>query len=317
MNDKFSILLVDDDPTVIRIFSRILCGFTPLRFATTGRTALKLARESAPDLVLLDVEMPDLSGFEICKAFKKDALLAAVPIIFITGHDSPQLAAIGLQLGAADFIGKPPSASLLLARVKTYQQLKQLSDTVRSAVTMDFLTGALTRRRFEKAVSQDWLRTQRAERPLALLLADIDDFAALNARAGEEAGDGCLRAVADALRSITRRSDDVLGRYAGGQFALFLPDTTRQAAEAVARRAVEAVAQLQEFRVTLTVGIGYQDGDQDTSSPATSSRLADPATPDRLFAAAQMALRDARASTGPRLQSQSIYADADSLVKHA
>jgi DNA-binding response OmpR family regulator len=93
--------------------------------------ALKLARESVPDLVLLDVDMPELSGFEVCKAFKSDPALAQVPIIFITGHQSLQLETMGLQLGAVDFISKPPHAPLVLARVRTFQRLKMLSAAAR------------------------------------------------------------------------------------------------------------------------------------------------------------------------------------------
>ena len=127
--ERFSILLVDDDSMVVRILSHILSDFAPLRFATSGRVALKLARESVPDLVLLDVDMPELSGFEVCKAFKSDPALAQVPIIFITSHESPQLETTGLELGAVDFISKPPHAPLVLARVRTHQRLKMLSDT--------------------------------------------------------------------------------------------------------------------------------------------------------------------------------------------
>src|ERR1700732_607512 len=214
--EKFSILLVDDDSMVVRILSRILGDFTPLRFATSGRAALKLPRESAPDLVLLDVDMPELSGFEVCKAFKSDAALAEVPIIFITSHESAQLEAKGLELGAADFINKPPHAPLVLARVRTYQRLTMLSDTMRSAVKMDFLTGAVTRRELEKALTQEWLRAQRSAAPRALLLADIEGFTAYNAEFGEEKGDDCLKSVAECLRSAGHRPADLLGRYAGG-----------------------------------------------------------------------------------------------------
>jgi PleD family two-component response regulator len=92
-----------------------------------------------------------------------------VPIIFITSHESAQLEAKGIELGAADFISKPPHAPLVLARVRTYQRLKTLSDTMRSAVKMDFLTGAVTRRELEKVLTQEWLRAQRSTAPLALL----------------------------------------------------------------------------------------------------------------------------------------------------
>jgi diguanylate cyclase (GGDEF)-like protein len=297
--EQFSILLVDDDSMAVRILSRILSDFAPLRFATSGRAALKLARDSAPDLVLLDVDMPVLSGFEVCKAFKSDPALAEVPIIFITSHESAQLEAKGLELGAADFISKPPHAPLVLARVRTYQRLKMLSDTVRSAVKMDFLTGALTRRELEKALTQEWFRAQRSAAPLALLLADIEGFTAYNAEFGEEKGDDCLKSVADSLRSAAHRPTDVLGRYAGGKFALLLPETDAQGASTVAQRAIDAVSDLQILhtalmgrgRVTLSVGVGCRD-----SSCLSTWNAAAGAVPNDLIAAAEQALRSARSA---------------------
>jgi diguanylate cyclase (GGDEF)-like protein len=297
--EKFSILLVDDDSMVVRILSRILADFTPLRFATSCRAALKLARESAPDLVLLDVDMPELSGFEVCKAFKSDPALAEVPIIFITSHESAQLEAKGLELGAADFISKPPHAPLVLARVRTYQRLKILSDTMRSAVKMDFLTGAVTRRELEKVLTQEWLRAQRSAAPLALLLADIEGFTAYNAEFGEEKGDSCLKSVADSLRSAAHRPTDVLGRFAGGKFALLLPATDAQGASTVAQRAIDEVSDLQIMhaasmgpgRVTLSVGGGCRD-----SSRASTWNAAAGAVPNDLIAAAEQALKSARSA---------------------
>ena len=299
--ENFSILLVDDDLMVIRILNSILGEFAPLRFATSGHAALRLARESAPDLVLLDVDMPEYSGFEVCKAFKSDPALAEVPIIFITSHESAQLEAKGLELGAADFIGKPPHAALVLARVRTYQRLKTLSETVRSAVKMDFLTGAVTRRQMEKALTQEWLRVQRSAAPLTFLLADIDRFSAYNAEFGEEQGDACLKSVADALRSAARRPTDLLGRYAGGRFALLLPNTDRKGAGKVAQRAIEAVDALQMLhssqergRVTLLAGAGCRDLSRSTAWTATLSAI-----PGDLIAAAERALACAR-SAGDR-----------------
>jgi diguanylate cyclase (GGDEF)-like protein len=298
--EKFSILLVDDDSMAIRILSRILSDFAPLRFATSGRAALKLARESTPDLVLLDVDMPEVSGFEVCKAFKSDAALAEVPIIFITSHESAQLEAKGLELGAADFISKPPHAPLVLARVRTYQRLKLLSDTMRTAVKMDFLTGAVTRRELEKALTQEWLRARRSATPLALLLADIEGFTAYNAEFGEEKGDACLKSVADSLRSAAHRPIDVLGRYAGGQFALLLPETDAQGASTVARRAIDAVNDLQILhaatmgrgRVSLSVGGGCRDSRSSTWNAAAA------AVPNDLIEAAEQALKSARSAGG-------------------
>jgi diguanylate cyclase (GGDEF)-like protein len=295
--ENFSILLVDDDLMVVRVLNRILIDFSPLRFASSGRAALKLAHESTPDLVLLDVDMPDFSGFEVCKAFKSDPALAEVPIIFITSHESSQLEAKGLELGAVDFISKPPHAPLVLARVRTYQRLKTLSETVRSAVKMDFLTGATTRRQIEKALTQEWLRAQRSASPLAVLIADIEGFTAYNAEFGEDKGDACLKSVADALRQAAHRPTDVLGRYAGGKFALLLPDTDARGASTVAQRAIDAVDNLQILhsasggftRIKLSIGGGCRDA---TRSAAWKDATG--AVPNDLVSAAEKALRGCR-----------------------
>jgi diguanylate cyclase (GGDEF)-like protein len=312
--EQFSILLVDDDSTAVRVLSRILSNYAPLRFATSGRAALKLAHESAPDLVLLDVDMPEVSGFEVCKAFKSDPALSEVPIIFITSHESTQLEAKGLALGAADFISKPPHAPLVLARVRTYQRLKLLSDTMRSAVKMDFLTGTVTRRQWEKAVTQEWLRARRSAAPLAVLLADIEGFTAYNGEFGEEKGDACLKLVADALRAAAHRPIDLLGRYAGGQFALLLPDTDARGAGTVAQRAIAAVDDMQirhrapgNGRVTLCVGGGCRD-----SSRSSAWNAAATAVPNDLIAAAEQALRGARSAGGHQAKLVDIV-DLDGL----
>jgi diguanylate cyclase (GGDEF)-like protein len=296
--EAFSILLVDDDLMVIRILNSMLGDFTPVRFATSGRAALKLARESVPDLLLLDVDMPEFSGFEVCKAFKSDPALAEVPVIFITSHESAQLEAKGLELGAADFIGKPPHAPLVLARVRTYQRLKTLSETVRTAVKMDFLTGAVTRRQIEKALTNEWLRVQRSAAPLSFLLADIEGFTAYNAAFGDEQGDACLKSVADVLRAAARRPTDVVGRYAGGQFALLLPNTDAQGALRVAQSAVDAVHGLQildasqgRARIQLAVG-----GSCRSPAPLATWNPAVGAVPGDLIAAAEQALKAARSA---------------------
>jgi diguanylate cyclase (GGDEF)-like protein len=301
--EKFSILLVDDDPTVIRILSRILNDYTPLRFATSGQVALRLAREAVPDLVMLDVEIPDFSGFEICKAFKSDPKLMSVPIIFMTSHESPQLETVGLQLGGADFIGKPPHASLVLARVRTYQQLKALSDTVRSAVTMDFLTGTTTRRQMEKTLTQEWLRSQRSHAPLSLLLADIDGFTALNGELGEATGDACLRSVADALRSVAQRPSDLVARHGGGKFALLLPETNNEGALNIAGRTLKAIDDLPmldtttERRITLSVG-----GVTNVAATGFSQGPLACGVPGDLIAAAEHGVQCAKIAGGHRVE---------------
>lgn len=289
--ENFSILLVDDDPTVIHILSHMLSDFAPLRFAPSGRVALKLARQSVPDLVLLDVEMPEISGFEVCKSFKSDRQLAEVPIIFVTSHDSQQLEAIGIQLGAADFIRKPPSKPLVLARVRAYQRLKMLSGTLQGVATVDFVTGALTRREFERMLTQEWLRAERSGAPLALLLAEVGELAAGDGESGEAPRDTTLHRVADALRRSGARPTDVLGRYSAREFALLLPETDVHGASVVAQRAIDAAGAL---GTTLIVGASCRASARGNAGEAAG------AVPDELIIAAAQALGLARAADDRR-----------------
>jgi diguanylate cyclase (GGDEF)-like protein len=226
-----------------------------------------------------------------------------VPIILMTSHESPQLETVGLQLGAADFISKPPHASLVLARVRTYQQLKALSDTVRSAVTMDFLTGTMTRRQMEKTLTQEWLRSQRSHAPLSLLLADIDGFTALNGEFGEETGDACLRSVADALRSVAQRPSDLVARHGGGKFALLLPETNNEGALNIAGRTLKAIDDLPmldaatERRITLSVG-----GVTNVAATGFSQGPLACGVPGDLIAAAEHGVQCAKTAGGHRAE---------------
>jgi diguanylate cyclase (GGDEF)-like protein len=303
--EHFSILLVDDDALMIRVFGRMLSEFAPLRFATSGRAALKLAIEATPDLVLMDVGMPECSGFEVCAAFKASPALVQVPIILLSSYDSPQLEAIGMQLGAADFITKPPHAPLLLARVRTFLRLKALSAALQGSLKIDALTGVATRQQVESTLTYEWLRAQHSLAPLTLLLVHIDGFSAYNAAFGATEGDACLRRIADALRPVVRRPTDLLGRFADGQFALLLPVTGTPGAGTVARRAMGAVdalrlrraGRMQREHLTLSVGCGFCDGSAGSvvgpAARGSARRAPTVGVPDDLIVAAERALHSA------------------------
>lgn len=151
MND--TILLVDDDPATIQLLARILAGQAQLRFATDGESALRLAREAPPDLVLLDAEMPGMDGFEVCEALKADPDLTDIPVIFVTSHSDPAFEVAGFEIGAADFISKPVAVPLVLARVKAQLRVKRMADELRRLSTSDALTGIANRRRFDEALT--------------------------------------------------------------------------------------------------------------------------------------------------------------------
>jgi len=257
------ILLVDDQPLMIRLMARALADVRELRYATSGEDALRMAHEAPPDLVLLDAEMPGMGGFEVCKQMKADPELRHVPVIFVTAHSGAEFELSGFEVGAADFIAKPISAPLLVARVRTQLRLKTLTDELRSLASRDGLTGLANRRSFDEALSREWRRGLRSGSPLSLLMVDVDHFKLFNDHYGHPAGDACLRLVAEALRSAARRPADVVARYGGEEFVLLLPETPRDGAERVARSVIDAAAALaiphaaskSSPHVTLSIGI--------------------------------------------------------------
>lgn len=239
-----SILLVDDDPSAIQLLARILAGVSQLRFATNGEDALRLASELAPDLILLDAEMPGLSGFQVLERLKADKALADVPVIFVTSHLEPALEVLGFEMGAADFIVKPVSPPLVLARVKTQLRVKSMADELRRIACTDELTGVANRRHFDESLAREWRNVRRFSDPLALLMIDVDHFKLYNDRYGHQAGDTCLRAVAQALKGACMRPDDLVACYGGEEFVMLLPRTAMAGSERVAHDVLDAVAAL-------------------------------------------------------------------------
>ncbi|MEP7381760.1 MAG: diguanylate cyclase [Gemmatimonadota bacterium] len=262
------LLLVDDDPVMIRVLARMLADVGGLRFATSGGDALRLARESVPDLILLDAELPDLSGFEVCAELKRDAAFRDVPIIFVTSHASQPFELDGFAAGAADFIAKPVSEPLLRARVSTQLRVRQLTAELRRLSITDALTRVANRRMFDQLIAAECQRASRGA-PLALLMVDVDFFKGYNDCYGHPAGDACLQGVAQALTAACHRAGDVVARVGGEEFALVLPSTSLAGAVAVAGRVGTLVRELAiphersacASVVTVSVGVaGHSEG---------------------------------------------------------
>jgi diguanylate cyclase (GGDEF)-like protein len=270
------ILVVDDDPIAIRLLCRVLEAAGNLRFATTGPRALALVRDLAPDLILLDAQMPGMSGFEVFEALKAEPATQDVPVIFVTSNSDPAFEVSALELGAADFISKPINAPLVRARVNTHLRLKGLANELRRTATTDALTGIANRRKFDDALPQEWMRAQRAHEPISLLMADVDHFKLYNDRHGHPEGDECLRRVARSLLSACQRPADLVSRYGGEEFTLLLPHTARDGAAHVAGRVIEAIAGLgirhgaSPTAEHLTISIGIAVYDEASASWANS-----------------------------------------------
>lgn len=262
-----SILLVDDDPGAIQLMGRILAEVGKLRFATNGKDALRLARESAPDLILLDAEMPGMSGFELLRTLKAESPLADVPVIFITSHSEAGFEVSALDMGAADFIAKPLKSSRVLARVRTQLRMKHMADELRRTAATDSLTGVANRRQFDESLEREWLRARRSGDPVSLLMIDVDHFKLYNDRYGHSKGDVCLRHVTQALLRACKGPAGLVARYGGEEFVILLPQTPRHGAQRMAQQVLDEVAALGIFHedlqtthyVSVSVGVACFD----------------------------------------------------------
>lgn len=258
-----SLLIVDDDPSAIRLLRHILAQFQDVRFATNGEDAFRLIQERPPDLILLDEEMPGERGFEFCRRVKSHEAFRELPIIFVTSHENLAFEIRALEAGAADFITKPVSAPRVRLRIELHLKLVQRLMQVRQLAVTDSLTGLANRRAIDETLAQEWERARRSGAPLSLIMADVDLFKDFNDRFGHQAGDACLQAVATAMRETLRRATDCAGRYGGEEFVIILPDTSPAGAIRVADRLRVAVSEKpipnntsgDDAHVTMSLGV--------------------------------------------------------------
>ncbi len=244
MNEQAKILIIDDSPEDIHILGDILGKDYQLFFATNGADGVDIVMRERPDLILLDVVMPDMDGYAICDRLKADRLLRDIPVIFVTVLTDVSEETKGLEAGAVDYLTKPISAPIVKARVRTHLELKRHQDLLRQLACLDGLTCVANRRRFDELLEQEWRRLRRTGQPLSLIMADVDEFKAYNDHYGHLAGDECLRLVASTLAAAIKRPMDLLARYGGEEFACLLPETDLAGAIVVARRLVAVVVEL-------------------------------------------------------------------------
>jgi diguanylate cyclase (GGDEF)-like protein len=238
------LLIVDDQPLNIRLLHQVFQADFEVFVATSGEGALSFCQTQLPDVILLDVQMPGLDGYEVCRRLKRDPRTGAIPVVFVTSQSDTSEEEDGLAAGAADFIARSASANVMRARVNTLMILKRQTDQLRSIARIDALTGLANRRDFDERLEIEWRRCARAARPLALIMIDIDYFKLFNDCYGHQAGDACLRKVARSLKAQVNRSPDMLARYGGEEFVCVLPETPLAGAHAKAHALEAAVRAL-------------------------------------------------------------------------
>lgn len=241
----YDLLIVDDVKENLKILANGLSDQYQIQVADRGYKALELAKAAPqPDLILLDVMMPDLDGFEVCRLLKNDPKTHAIPVIFVTALDDPSEEAKGLDLGAVDFIAKPFNLPVIRSRVRSHLNLKVKTDMLEEMSHLDGLTHIANRRLLDERLLEEAKRHARNGQSLGLIMIDIDYFKAYNDHYGHGKGDECLLAVANALKEAVHRPSDLLARYGGEEFAVVLPDTDAEGVMQLADKMRRAVSDL-------------------------------------------------------------------------
>lgn len=297
------ICVVDDDPISLAAIAKVLQPQFEVVAARTGREALRIIRHQLPDLVLLDIAMPDLDGFAVCRRLKGDPLTEAIPIVFLTSSRDEGTEERGLNAGASDFINKPARGPVVAARIHNLVQMKRLAETLRAQAQTDSLTGLPNRRFFLQELGKELHRARRNRQALSLMMIDIDHFKAYNDHYGHLGGDGALRRVGQALQGIAKRTGDLACRYGGEEFSIVLPATGIQGSTTVAAAVLAGIhaldlphgASVVAPHVTLSIGLATLP-EQDLPVPTLESNFSDPGQDlvDALFARADAALYEAK-----------------------
>lgn len=219
-----TILLVDDEPINISVLAEFLAQEYRLLFAKTGQDALRIVHEKQPDLVLLDIGLPDISGYDVCRDIKTNQATQNIPVVFSTAKDSAEDEVIGLNLGASDYITKPFNIGLIRARVRNQIRLKKKTDLLEQLANLDGLTELPNRRYFDEHFESEWRRAVRRGVPISIALADVDFFKGYNDHYGHSAGDDCLQVVARSLAKSAGRGGEFVARYGGEEFIFVWPE---------------------------------------------------------------------------------------------
>ena len=277
-------ILIADDSEVVRNHLKKLLSFQDFRIleAENGKQALDIVKRENPDLVLLDLNMPVMDGFEVLRKLSPRLQKEFLPIIVVTGEENKETLEKAFQLGAVDFIVKPPSEVELKSRVsahlrtKSYyeellektRELELLMEELRSMSITDPLTGLYNRLYFNEKFKEEFERSKRLKIPFSLLMIDIDHFKRVNDTYGHDVGDKVLVAVASTIRSNVR-SIDIVSRYGGEEFTVILLRTYKEHCLPIAERIRKAVEEKsipvdgRIIKVTISVGCTTYSGEED------------------------------------------------------
>ncbi len=238
------ILVIDDEPLYLELIADVLGDDYEILVAAEGITGLEIAADRVPHLILLDLKIPGIDGFEVCKCLKADQRTCDIAVIFITGSGDVAAETKGLQMGAVDYITKPLNPELVKARVNMQINFKLMRDKLAQLAATDGLTGLANRFHFDNMLAYEYDRHLRAGNELSLIMLDIDRFKSFNDTYGHVQGDECLREIARALARTVSRATDLVARYGGEEFIVLLPETPLKGAVMLAGKVRKSIIDL-------------------------------------------------------------------------
>jgi diguanylate cyclase (GGDEF)-like protein len=220
------ILIADDDPVSLYLLSNVFTdeGFT-VSCVKSGEEALNTVLSFQPDIIVLDIVMKGMYGYEVCERLKANRETADIPVVFISSREDAEAEIAGLKAGGIDFITKPFNPAIVRMRVSNYIELKKTRDNLEQMSITDQLTGLFNRRYFDRMLGSELRRSSRSHDCLSLLMIDIDKFKLYNDCNGHLAGDECLKLICQSVRKSFRRVGDLVSRYGGEELAVLLPTT--------------------------------------------------------------------------------------------
>lgn len=291
------VLIVDDDPDLRTLAELQLGERFDLISADSGSGCISAAREESPDVILLDMMMPGMSGTEVLEGLAADPATRDIPVIFLSALGTTEDKVKGLEKGAVDYISKPADPHEFMARVAAAARTRARQEEIQASRHTDIVTDLPDRTAFHARLDQEMARARRLASPLAAMIIDLDNMSDINDKAGRRGGDRLLRQVAERVRD-TLRASDTLYRYGGDELAALLPDSEMAAAFRAAERCRAAVAGISMAGMSITCSIGVAE--------AIGGR-----SPEELLAKAEIALFRAQESGGNRSWR------ADDLRKHS
>jgi diguanylate cyclase (GGDEF)-like protein len=265
--ENFSILVIDDNPADLKVIKKVLdrAGYNS-SISASSQEALDSLKQAQPDLILMDLMMPEVDGFQLSVKLKSDPNFYEIPIIFITASHEQEHILKAFNLGAVDYVIKPFHHKELLARLKTHIELKHTRDELREALieieklaTKDYLTEIYNRRYFLTLAEREFRLACRLKRYFSVLIINLDCFKNLNDNYGHYIGDETLKLIANIILNSVRQ-EDLLARWGGEEFVIFLAETNPQGAMVVAERlrAIinESRLEIEDKIINITVSIG-------------------------------------------------------------